>query len=318
MSTPTVAAPQHPKMGTFDFNAATDVPSLQGKVILITGANTGIGKNTAIELARHSPKHIYMASRSPEKGVAAVDEVRAVAAVGTSISFLKLDLTSFESIKEAARAFLAVSNRLDILYLNAGILGAPATLTSDGYEIQMGTNHVGHALLLKFLTPVLSHTAGAGGNPRVVSVASSGYKYCNPPRIAFDELKNINAPITGVQRYTQSKLANVLYARQYSVHHPEITTVSLNPGEVDTELFKREPADDSVRHLQTELAPKVVGSIEEGVKNHLWCGTNEKVESGKFYDPVGEGGTLVSPGDDDAQAKELWVWTEKELRDIYL
>ncbi|KAI5456642.1 hypothetical protein BGZ63DRAFT_395938 [Mariannaea sp. PMI_226] len=305
---------------TYSFNPATDVSPQTGKVILITGANTGIGKQTALELAKHAPAHIFMASRNPDKGNAAVAEVRAVAPSGTLVSNLELDLTSFESIKGAARHFLTVSDRLDILYLNAGILGAPAALTKEGYEIQMGTNHVGHALLLKLLTPILLKSAAAaaapGAKPRVVSVASLGYKYCNPPEIAFDSLKTIDAPIQAVQRYTQSKLANVLYARQFAARHPDITVVSINPGEVDTELFKREPGDDTVRHLQTVVAPTAVGSIEEGVKNHLWAGTSDNAISGEYYNPVGEGGQLVSPGTDDEQAKRLWEWTEKELENV--
>ncbi|KAH7140421.1 hypothetical protein B0J13DRAFT_608793 [Dactylonectria estremocensis] len=297
----------------YDFNPVTDIPSQEGKVILITGANTGIGKQTALELAKHGPAHIFMASRNVEKGDAAAAEARSQATTGTQVSNLELDLSSFESIRKAVKSFLAVSERLDILYLNAGVLGVPAALTKEGYEIQMGTNHVGHAVLLKLLTPILLKTAATGAKPRVLSVASLGYKYCNPPQIAFDSLKTVDAPIEGVQRYTQSKLANVLYARQFAARHPDITTVSLNPGEVDTLLFKREAADDGVKHLQTAIAPAAVGPIEEGVKNHLWVGTNEKVQSGEFYNPVGEAGQLESPGTDDEMAKKLWEWTAQEL-----
>ncbi|KAH7128909.1 hypothetical protein EDB81DRAFT_906614 [Dactylonectria macrodidyma] len=297
----------------YDFNPATDVPSQEGKVILITGANTGIGKQTALELAKHGPKHIFMASRSIEKGDAAAVEARSQASPGTQVSNLELDLTSFESIKKAVKDFLSVSDRLDILYLNAGVLGAPAALTKEGYEIQMGTNHVGHAVLLKLLTPILLKTAKTSTKPRVVSVASMGYKYCDPPQIALDSLKTIDAPIEGLQRYTQSKLANILYARMFAARHPDITTVSINPGEVDTLLFKREPADDGVKNLQAQVAPGLVGPVEEGAKNHLWAGTNEKVKSGEFYNPVGEGGQLESPGTDDEMAEKLWGWTVKEL-----
>ncbi|KAF7556302.1 hypothetical protein G7Z17_g1505 [Cylindrodendrum hubeiense] len=298
---------------TYDFNTTTDVPSQEGKVIFITGANTGIGKQTALEFAKHGPAHIFIASRNIENGKAAAAEVYNQATQGTQVSNIELDLTSFDSIKKAVQDFLVVSDKLDILYLNAGVLGAPPRLTKEGYEIQMGTNHMGHAVLLKLLTPILLKTAALGGKPRVVSVASMGYKYCNPPRIAFDSLKTVDAPIEGVQRYTQSKLANVLYARKFAEQHPEITIVSINPGEVDTLLFKREPADDGVKHLQTNVAPVAVGPIEEGVKNHMWAGTNEKVQSGEYYNPVGEGGQLESPGTDDEMATELWEWTAKEL-----
>lgn len=101
------------------FDPVTDIPSLEGKVILITGANSGLGKQSSLELAKHKPTHVWMAARSPEKGKEAVDDVKRQVP-DAAITFLELDLSSFDSIKSAAKTVIASSPRLDILMLNAG------------------------------------------------------------------------------------------------------------------------------------------------------------------------------------------------------
>ncbi|MCJ1334374.1 hypothetical protein MMC10_011083 [Thelotrema lepadinum] len=298
---------------SISFNPARDIPSPARKVILITGANTGLGKQTALDLAKHGPAQIWMTARSADKGNAAVADVKSQSP-GVSASFLELDLTSFASIKSAAKSFLATAPRLDILFLNAGILGHPAALTEDGYEVHMGTNHLGHALLLKLLAPLLIKTASetTAADVRVVSLASIGYKYA-AKGIAFDTLKEIGEGITPVSRYTQSKLANLLYAQEVAKHYPQFTTVSLDPGPVATDLFSREPGDEQVRHLQTNVAPQRAGPVAEGVKNQLWAATAKGVTSGAYYEPVGVLGTESGPALDKDAAKKLWEWTEKEL-----
>lgn len=123
------------------FNPAKDIPSLAGKVILITGGNLGLGKQTALDLAKHNPSELWLAARSAESGNATVAEIKK-ASPGVQVHFLPLDLSSFKSVKEAARTFLGSVSRLDIFYMNAGIMGGPHVTTDDGYERQFGTNHV--------------------------------------------------------------------------------------------------------------------------------------------------------------------------------
>ncbi|RYP45872.1 hypothetical protein DL768_007829 [Monosporascus sp. mg162] len=291
------------------FNPAADIPSLEGKVILITGANSGLGKQSALELAKHNPAQIWMAARSPEKGNEAVADVKSQVP-GAAVTFLELDLSSFASIKSAAKTVLACSSRLDILMLNAGLMGCPPKLTKEGYEIQMGTNHVGHALLLKLLTPLLIATASS--HPvRVVSLASSAWKYAGPEKIQFETLKPLEG-VTPVNRYVQSKIANMLYPQEFAKHYPQLTIVSVDPGEVATQLFSREPGDEQMVTLQTQVAPKLVRPVEEGVKNQLWAATADGVKSGQHYEPVGvnePSGLML----DTELAKKLWDWTQKEL-----
>ncbi|KAK8087332.1 Bli-4-like alcohol dehydrogenase [Apiospora phragmitis] len=241
-----------------EFSPDTDIPSLKGKVILITGANSGLGKQASLELAKHSPAMIYMAARSPEKGKEAIAEVQSQVP-NANVSFLEMDLSSFASIKKAAKSVLDSSPRLDILMLNAGptVMGCPPNATAEGYEIQMGTNHVGHALLLKLLNPLLRQTTAttAGTPARVVSMASSAWKHAGPEKIQFETLRDPfgAGAVTPVRRYIQSKTANMLYARALANRNMMVRPVS------------------------------------EGVKNQLWAATAPAgdVVSGAHYEPVG-------------------------------
>lgn len=314
-----IDAMQAERSKTIPFSPNTDIPSLRDKVILITGANSGLGKQTALELVQHEPQHIWMAARNAVKGEAAVADVQTKAPANTNakVSFLELDLASFESIKRAVSEVLSATKRLDLLFLNAGILGTPAGMTEEGYEIQMGTNHIGHALLLKLLSPMLSNTATmekSRSAVRVVSLTSIGGKWAPSPGISFHKLKSPNAEERSIVRYMQSKLANLLYAREASKHYTNFTIVSVHPGEADTELFKREAGDEEVLKLLTDVAPLRVKPVEECVLNQLWASVAEEVVSGKYYEPVGVPGEESGFALDQELAAKLWDWTGKELR----
>ncbi|KAH6960397.1 hypothetical protein DER45DRAFT_627523 [Fusarium avenaceum] len=298
-----------PPQTTYAFDPSKDIPSLAGKVILITGANTGLGKATAIELVKHYPAHVYLTSRNPDKGKAALEEIQSGASVGTKVSLLDLDLSSFESIKAAASEFLQREERLDVLLLNAGVMGAPATLTKDGYEMHIGTNHLGHALLLKLLQPVLEKTP----DTRVIHLSSGGFRHVGPEGIEFDTLKSATSTTALPLRYAQSKLACLLYAREAAKRYSFIN-IAINPGEVQTDLFTREAGDELMKYLQTEVAPKLEIPIDEGVKNHLWATTCPVIKNGEFYEPVGKTGGLEGHGLDDEMARKLWDWTEEQLK----
>jgi NAD(P)-dependent dehydrogenase (short-subunit alcohol dehydrogenase family) len=174
----------------------------------------------------------------------------------------------------------------------------------------MGTNHVGHALLLDLLMPLLLKTASV--HPvRVVNLGSAVSQSVRPDKIQFETLKSLEG-VSPVNRYVQTKQANMLYAQELAKHYPQLTIVSVNPGDVATQLFSREPGDEQMVYLQTEVAPKRWGPVEEGVKNQLWAATGEGVTSGCFYDPVG----VYEPSGlslDIELAEKLWDWTRKEL-----
>ena len=190
-------------------------------------------------------------------------------------------------------------------------MGCPPKLTKEGYEIQMGTNHIGHALLLKLLEPTLLKTTTLYP-VRVVSMASSAWKWAGPEKIQFDTLKSLEGA-TPVNRYIQSKTANMLYVQELAKHYPQFTIASIDPGEVATQLFSRDPGDEQMIHIQTEVAPKAWRPVEEGVKNQLWASVSMDVTSGEYYEPIGQGGLATDDGKDDQLAEKLWEWTEQEL-----
>ncbi|KAJ4125946.1 hypothetical protein NW765_001721 [Fusarium oxysporum] len=310
---------------TYPFDPTKDIPPLAGKLIFITGANTGLGKATAIELAKHSPAHIYITSRNSAKGNAALEEVKKTASEGIKVSLLELDLSSFESIKSAAAEFLKREDRLDVLLLNAGVMGAPPTLTKDGYEMHMGTNHLGHALLLKLLKPVLDKTPDA----RAVHLSSAGFRHVGPAGIEFDTFKSAKSETALPYRYAQSKLACLLYAREASKRYPNFKNIAINPGEENVASKVAIPITEGVKNHFWAITALDIENGEfyepvgktgglEGVKNHFWAITALDIENGEFYEPVGKTGGLEGHGLDDEMAKKLWDWTEEQLKDQVL
>ncbi|KAH7002641.1 hypothetical protein EDB80DRAFT_809826 [Ilyonectria destructans] len=295
------------------YDPSRDIPSLEGKVILITGGNIGLGKQSALDLSGHNPAEIWLAARNAQKADAALAELRSHAP-DVSVRFLQLDLASFESIKRAARTFTSAVSRLDILLLNAGVMGCPPGKTKEGYEMHIGTNHVGHALLLKLLTPLLVRTATEQPRlgARVVTVSSVAHKYSVSGGINFDIVKTNGKAESPNNLYGQSKLANLVYAREFAKHHPEITSVSIHPGTVKTDL-QTSGGNLLMRGFQKFVVPLIGVEVEEGVKTQLWAATAASVESGEYYEPVGVAGRGNALSKNEELGKKLWEWTEKEL-----
>lgn len=297
---------------------AKDIPDLSGKVILVTGANSGLGLQSVLDLARHGPKEIWLTSRTTDKAEQAIKEIKKEVP-SANLKSLSLDLSSFDSIKTAARSFTQSSQRLDVLLLNAGIMASDAGLTKDGYEVQFGTNHVGHALLTKLLTPILDTTAKEpGSDVRVVVLTSAAVAMAPKDGIEFDTLKTQQEPMGTWTRYGQSKLANALFARQLAKLHPTWTVTAIHPGVVTTNLS---------RHVQDRywwakglmpIANLLLTTVQQGALNQLWGSTAPKgdIKTGEMYFPVADltGGRRGPFVKDDALAKKLWDWTEQELK----
>ncbi|KAK2071266.1 hypothetical protein P8C59_005703 [Phyllachora maydis] len=214
------------------FRPDKDIPPLIDKVILVTGGNIGLGKAAIDVLAQHEPATIWLAARSPEKAEAAIADVLAQArAAGIArppaVRFLELDLTSFASIRRAARTFRDAADRLDVLMLNAGVMATPPGLTSEGYELQFGTNHVGHALLTKLLLPTLLSTAARpAADVRVVVLSSAAHMMAPRGGVKLDAVTSPDCHgMYTWRRYGQSKLANILFARQLALEYPQLKVV---------------------------------------------------------------------------------------------
>lgn len=297
------------------FNPGKGIPSLEGKVILITGGNIGLGKQCVLEYARHQPALIWLAARNTEKAQAAVDDVRQEVP-DAAIKTLEMDLSSLDSVVTAARTVTAESDRLDILMLNAGVMAAPPGLTKDGYELQFGTNYVGHALLAKLLLPVLERTTTlSGADVRVIMISSHALVYGPKEGVVFDSLRTKADNLGAYGRYGQSKLAMVLWTREMARKYRQFTLVSLHPGVVNTNLWKGATASPMIIRILSKVATSacLLTSVNQGVRNQLWASVSKDVKSGEFYEPVGIGGAVSPLAEDDALAEKLWNWTEKEL-----
>ncbi|KAH6989527.1 oxidoreductase [Ilyonectria sp. MPI-CAGE-AT-0026] len=296
------------------FSPEKDLPDLSGKVILITGGTRGVGKTALLHLAKHNPAHVYFTGRNQP----AADAVLAELPSNVKGTFLQCDLASLESIRAAAEAF--AEPRLDIFVANAGIMAVPAGVTTDGFEIQFGTNHVGNAALLLRLLPVMRRTAEQpGSDVRFVALTSLGYR--GHPRGGVD-FATLRSPQEGMAlgawgRYAQSKLANIVFARELARREPRITSVAVHPGVVATELVSTLGFWN--RALVYVTNPRGLMTPEQGGCNTAWAaagkGVREKMAAGRvaFFEPVGKPSAGGAACWDDALAKELWEWTEKEV-----
>lgn len=301
-------------MPSLNFNPSTDIPDLSGKVIVITGATNGLGYETALSFAGQGPAHIYFSGRSQPSADKLIKEVKAkFPKVG--ITFIKCDLASLDSVQNAAKQLLNKTDKIDTLMLNAGVMALPHGQTKDGYEIQFGTNHVGHALLAKLLAPAIEATAKKTGDVRIVWNTSLGYELHPKGGILFDRVKTPQRDISLLGgrwiRYGQSKLANLLYARSFAKHHPTIKSISIHPGVSATGLVTSLGIADRVLVYVTNIGKML--SAEQCAWNQQWAATAPAVESGCFYEPVGVKGRLNGDAGNDELAERLWEWTQKEL-----
>ena len=304
--------------GGVSFNAAKDIPSLAGKVILVTGGTNGLGRESVKEFARHEPERIYLAARSLERAQTTIEEIRKEVPNAPPIEPIELDLASLASVKAAAAAFASKSQRLDILMLNAGIMMVPHGVTKDGYELQFGTNHVGHAALAKLLLPTLLRTAERpGADVRVVVLTSAGLGMAPRVGVDFDALKTPSTDTRSFTLYGQSKLANALYAQELARKYPQLRVSSIHPGGVSTNLAQPLANSNIFLKALLSLAPYVLTSVQSGARNQLWASVSKDVVNGEYYTPVGKVGTGMGVDlvKDTELAGRLWDWTEKELKE---
>lgn len=268
-----------------------------------------------LAFAKHQPKEIYFTGRDSGRAAAVINDIKSTIP-DAKIIFLECDFTSLASVQEAAHKFTSESPRLDILMCNAGVMALPPGLTKDGYEIQFGTNHLGHALLTKMLLPTLLRTAEApNADVRIVFLTSIGFR-AHPKRgIQFEGLRTTQDFGVAGQwiRYGQSKLANILYAAELARRYPNITTVSIHPGVINTGLVENLGFLNKALVYITNL-----GSMKtpvEGTWNQLWAATanKETIINGEFYEPVAVLGKHGKESNNKELACELWDWTQREL-----
>ncbi|KAE8402486.1 hypothetical protein BDV37DRAFT_252415 [Aspergillus pseudonomiae] len=303
-------------IGGVSFNPDRDIPDLSGKVALVTGGNAGLGKETILQLAKHRPQRIYLAARSESKAQTAISSIKASLSKNVEITWLPLDLMSIKSIQTAAQKFHAESSRLDILILNAGVMSLPPGETEMGHEIQLGTNHTGHFLLTKLLLPTLLKTAEEpNSDVRVVSLASIGHNLAPSFETILDQdrLKKVNTNT----RYGASKAANILFAAELARRYPSITSVSVHPGIILTDLYSSLNERSTLAALGSKTLNLLGTPVPQGAYNELWAAAGAKKQdlvNGSYYIPVGHLKPYNHYANSKDMGKRLWDWTESELR----
>jgi retinol dehydrogenase 12 len=249
---------------------------LTGRTFLVTGGNTGIGLATARALAARGGR-VHIACRSAEKGQAAVAAIKA-ATGSDQVADLQLDLADLHSVRDAARAFLALGEPLHVLINNAGVAGRRG-LTKDGFELIFGVNHLGHFAFTTALLECLTSSQA-----RIVNVASDAH--LQAPGIDFDRLRRPARTIAGMREYAVSKLCNVVFTQELArrLAGTGVTSYALHPGVVASDIWRRVPWP--VRPLITRR----MLSIDEGAATSLYCATAPELAqvSGRYYENCAE------------------------------
>ncbi|GLB42629.1 putative NAD-P-binding protein [Lyophyllum shimeji] len=290
-----------------------DIPDLTGKVAIVTGANTGVGKETVKALLAHNAK-VYLAARSEDKAQAAIDDLRKQ--TGKEASFLKLDLADLKSVKAAALEFQGKEKELHILFNNGGVMAPPVDqLTADGYDLQMGTNVLGHFYFTKLLLPTLISTAKASPEEHVRVVTTSSMMH-------FFGSLNFNTFKDGPARrrlspstlYCQSKYGNIVFAAELARRYGDqgVVSTSLHPGVIRSDLWRY------TSKFESWVTGCLMYSPAYGALTQLWGGTSKEGAelNGKYLIPWARIGSPRRDALDPVLGKQLWEWLEEQVQNI--
>ena len=287
-----------------------DIPNQTGRVAVITGANTGLGYETALALAEHGAQ-VVLAVRNVDKGKDAAARITA-ASPGADVELQELDLTSLDSIRAAARQLRSDHDRIDLLINNAGVMYTPKSHTKDGFELQFGTNHLGHFAFTGLLLDRLLPVAGS----RVVTISSMGHRI--RADIHFDDLQWEHS-YNRVSAYGQAKLANLLFTYELQrrlAPHGMTIAVAAHPGGSNTELMRHLPGWDA--SVYPVIAP-IFQNAAMGALPQLRAATDPAVLGGQYYGPDGLGQTRGYPkivgsskkSHDADRQRRLWAVSEE-------
>lgn len=280
-------------------NFTVNPADIQGRHVVITGANTGIGRVTAVELVR-AGAHVTLANRSRERSNEVIDEIKAL---GKEVEFVALDLGSFESVRRCADALLARDTPIDVLINNAGLAGARG-LTADGFEMAFGVNHLGPFLLTLLLLPRIRQSS----QPRIVNVASRAHTRVRD--FSLDAVQQTTKTTTGFPEYSHSKLANVLFSAELArkLEGTDVHTYALHPGVVASDVWRKVPWPFRA------LMKAFMITNAQGAMTTLYCATSAEVadHTGRYYDECREA-KATRLARDPALAADLWAkslaWT---------
>lgn len=311
----------------FDETSTTDQVldglDLRGKRVLVTGVSAGLGVETARSLAARGAS-VVGAARNLGKAAAATGAVSAAASLtGGSFDFVELDLADLTSVRACTDALLADARRFDVLIANAGVMGTPFGRTTDGFETQFGTNHLGHFVLINRLVPLI-HDGG-----RVVVLSSAGHRFADV------DLKDPNfesTPYAPFVAYGRSKTANILFAVELDARHRSrgIRAAAVHPGGIKTELSRYVDPDAEAKMIETinlqnakaGLPPFRYKTIPEGAATSVWAAMVASPDGigGRYCEDCHVAEVIVDPevrggvrpyALDAIRAKALWSLSEE-------
>ncbi|KAJ7769686.1 hypothetical protein DFH07DRAFT_282015 [Mycena maculata] len=291
----------------------SDMPNLAGQVVIVTGGNSGLGKETVRALLQHDAK-VYMACRSRTKAEAVISELKTL--TGKEAVFLALDLADLASVKAAAHEFLSKETRLHILYNNGGIMVPPIELvTSEGYDLTFATNVLGHFYLTKLLLPALVDSAAVDPSTgRIVNLTSVVHYIAV---INFEAFKDGPArrKMSPADHYSQSKWANAVFsaelARRYG--NDGIISIAVNPGNIKTDM-----AHNTTGLVALSTSMLMIWPVEWGVLGQLWAGTSPEGTqlNGKYVAPWARLAKARRDVDDLKCGEKLWEWLEEQVHGL--
>ncbi|KAH9037558.1 NAD(P)-binding protein [Lactarius hengduanensis] len=288
-----------------------EIPDLTGKVILVTGGNTGIGKETVKQLLVHNAK-VYLAARSAQRANEAIAELKNE--TGREAIFLQLDLSDIPAVRKSAQEFLSKESQLHVLINNAGVMMLPKEqVTVQKYDMQFGTNVIGHWLLTELLLPALFAATDASPShekARVVTV-SSVVNYLTRG-LDFDALADGpgRTQYNELDLYKKSKFGNVVVARELARRYGDkIVSTSLNPGNIRTDLLRHQPGWRAI--VSCLMYPASYGALTQ-----LYCATAPSAAdaNGKFFIPWARLGEPNKAALEPQVGVRLWSWLENETK----
>ena len=284
---------------------------LSGRTAFVTGCTTGLGPEIARALAV-SHCTVYISGRNATALNKVRDQLNAelkLSGQEERVHSVVCDLSSLKSIRKAAADFLALSTQLHLLVCNAGLMFAPYGVTTEGVDMQFGVNHIGHFLLFSLLQTALLNSTPS----RVVVVASNGWHLMGPPRIDYSRLPAVSESQYKPQSaYQQSKLANVLFARELNQRFASrgLTAYSLNPGAVRTGL---QESAGGVMNAVAWMTSAVWKSVPQGASTPVYCAVAPNIENegGRYFNHCRVDGVLEKSKVAPDEASKLWEWSEK-------
>ncbi|KAJ6088344.1 short-chain dehydrogenase [Penicillium sp. IBT 16267x] len=293
-----------------------NLPDQSGKIFLVTGANSGVGYELAKILYGQNAT-VYVAARSKQKALDAIQEIKTAHPESTGrLVFLQLDLSDLTTIKSSADEFLAAESRLDVLWLNAGVMMPPqGSKTEQGYELQLGTNNLGHFLFVKYLHGILKKTAATApkGSVRVIWVSSSAILLAPSPPIDFNNM-DYRKDERPLKKYARSKAGNVIHCAEYAKRTAGdgVLSLCLNPGNLKSGL-QRHMSTVGAMMTNLLLYPAIYGAYTE-----LYAGLSAEIteeNNASFVAPWGRVIPIRKDLYDPELTKKYWEWSEQQVKD---